>query len=101
MKSVRAHLERVSLRTWWLENRLRGIDGKLRRLRFAQKRIRDRAAELIDAKWAGLSAEEFEMEEAALDAKRERLAHEISRFVAKEHRLKDELRRLGVSLASH
>lgn len=91
----------MSFRSWWLENKLRGVDGKLRRLRFAQKRVRDSEAELQTAKRAGLAPAEFEAREAALQERRERLAHEIAMLVTEEQRLKEELRARGVSLASH
>lgn len=101
MKSARGHLTRVSLRTWWLENRLRAVDGKLRRLRFAQKRIRDHEAELQQAKRSGLSALEFEARGSEIQARRDRIAQQITALVGEEQRLKRDLRNVGVSLSSH
>lgn len=92
---------RMSFRTWWLENKLRRIDGKLKRLRFEQKRIRDREAELQKERRSGLSAEEAQGREAKLQSERERVGHLVSHLIGEEERLKRELRELGVSLAAH
>ena len=101
MKATRGHRPCVSFQTWWLENKLRAVDGKLRRLRFAQKRVRDSEAELQRAKRAGLAAAEFEVRESTLQQKREKLAHEIASLVGEEQRIKGALRQRGVSLSSH
>lgn len=91
----------MGFRTWWIENKLRAVDGKLRRLRFAQKRVRDSEAELLAAKRTGLAPAAFEARDSAIQGRRERLAHEIAILVSEEQRLKEQLRTLGVSLASH
>lgn len=91
----------MSLRTWWLENKLSRIDGKLKRLRFEQKRIRDREAELQKERRSGLPQAEVDARELKLQAERERVGHQVSHLIGEEERLKRELRELGVSLAAH
>lgn len=57
-------------------------------------------ADLARSKRSG-SALDVEARAVELHARRERLAREIAALVDQEHRLKESLRELGVSLAAH
>lgn len=81
----------MSFRTWWLENKLHGFDQKLKRLRFAQKRIREKEAVLQAAKRARLSAAELEARESKLQADRDDLTRAIGEILLHQQRLKREL----------
>lgn len=91
----------MSLRTWWLENRLSRIDQKLKRLRSMQKRLRDEEAELAKERKKGLDAVTADAREAKLNAERERVTQDIARVMEDEEHVKRELRDAGVSLAAH
>ena len=91
----------MSLRTWWLENRLGRIDQKLKRLRSMQKRLRDEEADLAREKKNGLDGATAAAREAKLHAERERVTQDIARTMDDEERVKSELREAGVSLAAH
>ena len=101
MKKTSAHPHGMGLRTWWLDNKLRRTENKLKALRARQRQLRDQESDLAKARRGGLSAQEAEARERKLHAEKERITHEIGRLLGDEERLKRELREAGATLATH
>lgn len=83
----------MTLRTWWLQQRLARIDRRLRHLRGFQKRAREHVETLQEERKRGaLTPEQYKAKEAKLNAERERLTHEINALIVRAEHLNVELR---------
>lgn len=80
----------MGLQTWWLENRLRRIETKLKSLRSRQRHLREDEDEVARQRKRG-GGPDLEQRERKLHAERERVTREINDLVAQEQRLKQEL----------
>lgn len=75
----------MSLHTWWLRQRLVRVERQAKRLRVRQRVLRERESRLVKK---GASAEDV----AALHEEREAVTAKLNDVLAREERIKDELK---------